>query len=102
MTGRTPDQPPDDDPRGLIASAFGMDGLDEAECRAIFLDWVLGLQPDRDPRAAAAAVAGQHRNRHPGHPMHALLEAASKAPPAATHRRGGRNRRGPPANGHLD
>ena len=38
-----------DDPKGLIADAYRIDGIDKAECRSIFLDWALSLSGDTGP-----------------------------------------------------
>ena len=36
------------DPRGLIFEAYNLVTVSEAECRSIFLDWALGLEPKYD------------------------------------------------------
>jgi hypothetical protein len=32
------------DPKGLIREAFRIDGITDAECRSIFVDWALSVQ----------------------------------------------------------
>ena len=76
-----------DDPRGLIADAYAIEGIDDAQCRTIFLDWSL----DRnlaDPVAAARRLAALHGPVAPDHPMTPILEASAEAPSRG--RRGGR------------
>jgi hypothetical protein len=81
----------DPDPRGLIAEAYTMRGVGDAECRSIFLDWALGHPQDADIPALAQALLD--RFGAPDHPMTALLEetVVSMPPPR---RRGGRTRSG--------
>ena len=75
-----------DDPKGLIAEAYRIEGIGPAECRSIFLDWALGVEGE--PRAAIARLL---RDR-PEHPMTVVLRAGlGPAPPAE--RRGGRSAR---------
>ena len=72
-----------DDPKGVIADAYRIDGITEAECRSIFLDWALS-QSDAPAPAIARLLADR-----PDHPMTRVLQAALRPPPA-TGRRGGR------------
>lgn len=76
-----------DDPKGLVREAYRIDGITEAECRSILIDWALSLPPALDPAAAAARLRA--RKGQAGHPMTALLAAAAD-PAAAPARRGGR------------
>ena len=76
-----------DDPRGLIADAYRIDGIDDAQCRSIFLDWSLD-QRIPDPVAAAARLSREMGAQNPGHPMSLILEASASAPSRG--RRGGR------------
>ncbi|CTQ50467.1 hypothetical protein [Jannaschia donghaensis] len=77
-----------DDPKGLIAEAYRIDGITDAECRSIFLDWAMGA-PDQ-PHAAIERLL---RDR-PDHPMTTVLREGL-AMPARTGRRGGRAARVP-------
>ncbi|WP_375262367.1 hypothetical protein [Palleronia sp.] len=76
------------DPKGLIAESFRMDGITEAECRSIFLDWALSLPEDLPPHEAAAQLLALHQGRPRKHPMSGILREAlaETAPPT---RRGG-------------
>jgi hypothetical protein len=76
-----------DDPRGLIADAYRIEGIDDAQCRSIFLDWSLD-QRIPDPVAAAARLARDFGTQHPDHPMSVILNASAAAP--SGRRRGGR------------
>lgn len=76
-----------DDPKGLVREAYRIDGITEAECRSILIDWALSLPPGLDQTAAAARLRA--RKGLAGHPMTALLAAAAD-PGAAPARRGGR------------
>lgn len=78
------------DPQGLIGEAFRIDGIPAADCRAIFFDWALGLDPAVDPREAARALLLHHDGVDPAHPMIALLHDATAPKPAG--RRRGRTR----------
>ena len=82
------------DPRGLIRESYRMQGVSAAECRSIFLDWVLGFEQDFDLAAAMTALLGEYGAEHPNHPMTQLLrEGVSSAHPGAHGRQRGRRRR---------
>jgi hypothetical protein len=76
-----------DDPKGLIAEAYRMDGITIGECRSIFLDWALSV-PEPGP-AIERLLAGR-----PEHLMTEVLREGQAAP-ARTGRRGGRAARVP-------
>jgi|AntAceMinimDraft_11_1070367.scaffolds.fasta_scaffold47229_2 hypothetical protein len=80
------------DTKALIREAYCIDGITEAECRSIFLDWVLGLPDGQDIGVAVHAVLTRHADAPAGHPMTRTLQLAL---PAATppRRRGGRDAR---------
>jgi hypothetical protein len=80
----------DPDPRGLIAEAYRIEGIGEAECRSIFLDWALGLAEGADVAALARALLARPET-DAGHPMTAVLQSATRAP-GRPRRRGGRSR----------
>lgn len=81
----------DPDPRGLVAEAYRIEGIGEAECRSIFLDWALGAPVDARP--AIDALLERHGSAEPGHPMTAVLREALAAPPRGGRRGGWRGRR---------
>lgn len=82
----TPQDP--DDPKGLIREAYRIDGIGEAECRSILIDWALSLPTDRNYAETAARLAAS--GRPADHPMTALLIAAGTTPGGTGRRRGGR------------
>jgi hypothetical protein len=78
------------DPKGVIAESFRIDGIGPAECRSIFLDWVLSTDmPAGGPAAAIAVLLTRHGARHPDHPMTAVLRSGLQDAPRRV-RRGGR------------
>lgn len=76
------------DPKGLIRESYAIEGISDAECRSIFIDWALSLPGDIDQTAAMQALI-DHYGLHSDHPMTQVLVAALQAPPPAG-RRGGR------------
>ena len=80
-----------DDPRALIAEAFRMADLHEADARSIFFDWALGLPAGTDPAAAAERLLAHHADAAASHPMTGLLREAA-AGGTTPRRRGGRGR----------
>ncbi|PZX18523.1 hypothetical protein LX81_01157 [Palleronia aestuarii] len=76
------------DPNGVIAEAFAMEGLTKADCRSIFLDWVLSLGPEMRPEDGVSVLLSRHAAAPPGHPMVEVLKEALAAPPRRG-RRGG-------------
>jgi len=76
------------DPRGLIAEAYNMEGIGPAECRTIFLDWVLGQPQGADIKADVTQILAEKQPPE-DHPMTQVLREALVAE-AAPRRRGGR------------
>ncbi|SIS90658.1 hypothetical protein SAMN05421759_10616 [Roseivivax lentus] len=60
------------DPKGLIREAYRIEGIDEADCRTIFLDWALGLPIEVDNAEAIRVMLARHDV--PGHPMTKVLQ----------------------------
>jgi hypothetical protein len=77
------------DPKGLIREAFAIDGITDAECRSILIDWALSLRAGTDQTEALRVLLVRHGEGAPGHPMTALLTAAL-TPADTPRRRGGR------------
>ncbi|MBM1219146.1 hypothetical protein JQU17_02970 [Ponticoccus sp. SC2-23] len=78
-----------EDPRGLIQEAYRMVGISAPECRSIFLDWALGVPPDRETKTEVRRLLNRYAEANPGHPMtQTLIEALDE--PASARRRGGR------------
>ena len=80
------------DPRGLISEAYRIEGVTEADCRAIFFDWALGQSDGSDLRPVIEKLLAQHLPAAPDHPMTAVLTAGLNDPPTPR-RRGGRKAR---------
>jgi hypothetical protein len=78
-----------EDPRGLMLEAYRME-IGPADCRGIFLDWMLGL-PEGAGLAEIRAVLDRYGKAQPAHPMTAVLREGLKTD--ASPRRGRRARR---------
>ena len=77
------------DPKGLIKEAYRIDRITVAECRTIFLDWVLGIPLGEDTEQRVQQLLTQYANEPADHPMtQTLVAALRKTEPAR--RRGGR------------
>lgn len=74
------------DPRGLIASAFEIEGISLEECRTIFLDWAISV-PHHDLKASAAFLAERFADRDKDHPMQSVLAEAQHPPRTGRRRR---------------
>ena len=81
------------DPRELIAEAYRMEGIVEAECRSILLDWALGRGALEGSDEGLRALHARYAPRFPDHPMTRVL-AEGLGAPAGGGRRGGRRARG--------
>lgn len=79
------------DPRGVIADSYKIEGISAPECRSIFLDWALEPREAGEMRQAASALAATYAHL-PDHPMTAILQEATLELTAAPKRRGGRRR----------
>ena len=80
------------DPKGLVRESYNIDGLTEAECRSIFVDWALSRPLGGDDRAAMEALLETYSGLNPEHPMTMVLKEGLQAP-AKSGRRGGRKAR---------
>ena len=82
------------DPKGLIREAYRIDGIDEPECRTIFLDWALSLPPHLNPQETVKALLETYETAAQEHPMTYTLKAAL-VDGEKPKRRGGRRSRVP-------
>lgn len=81
------------DPKGLIREAYRIEGIGEAECRSILVDWALSLGGEHDPAATLAVLHRAYGAGAPDHPMTALLLAGQQNPQRTGRRGGYRGRR---------
>lgn len=82
------------DPKGLVRESYAIEGITEAECRSIFIDWALSLPAVvNTPDCLRALLAHYAPKADAEHPMTGILTQALSAPEAPK-RRGGRMGRG--------
>ncbi|NYS24262.1 hypothetical protein HUK65_04585 [Rhodobacteraceae bacterium 2376] len=77
------------DPKGLIRESYRIDGITDAECRSILIDWALSLPAGAAQSDAIDALLAHYGTEAPDHPMTALLREG-QSPGTPTRRRGGR------------
>jgi hypothetical protein len=73
---RMPRQNDPADPRGLIHESYRIDGIGEAECRSIFLDWAIGVPTGEDSQALVRHLLDRYGSENADHPMTGVLKAA--------------------------
>lgn len=59
--------------RRIIDDSYAIDGIELAECRAIFFGWVLGLSTDVDIQQEIRILLNTHGKKHVAHPMTSIL-----------------------------
>jgi hypothetical protein len=79
------------DPKGLIFEAFQIDGISDAECRSIFLDWALSLPLESDTSTTIKALLKEYEAQQP-HPMIDVMSQGLIAMSAPRRRGGWRSR----------
>ena len=79
------------DPKGLIREAYRIEGITDAECRSIFLDWALSLTEGTSVPLASKRLIAEYGAD--GHPMTPLLENGLAAPATGARRGGAGGRR---------
>lgn len=80
------------DPSGLIAESFKIDGIIPEQCRSIFLDWALSVTGEQDIKQRIDALLDRYAAAYPDHPMTQVLREGMQDP-ARSGRRGGRSAR---------
>jgi hypothetical protein len=81
------------DPKGLIRESYRIEGISEAECRSIFMDWALSLASGTDPAEAMRAALAEY-GAPAEHPMSRILaEGLTRSAPGARRRGGAMGRR---------
>lgn len=77
------------DPRALIREAYRIEAITPAQCRSIFLDWVLGAAPNPPLNVQITALLACFGDGNPAHPMSEVLRAALEEGARPAGRRGG-------------
>ncbi|MBS1303560.1 hypothetical protein [Loktanella sp. SALINAS62] len=77
------------DPGGLIAESFRIDGIGRGECRDIFLDWALKMPVQINLVDTIGTLLARHADQPDDHPMIQTLREG-QADAARPQRRGGR------------
>ncbi|MDJ0820973.1 MAG: hypothetical protein QNJ09_04065 [Paracoccaceae bacterium] len=78
------------DPKGLIFEAYRIEGITEAECRTIFLDWALSVPAGGDARALIPQLLDRYGVED--HPMTKVLREGLEQMSAPRRRGGWRSR----------
>ncbi|WP_406644934.1 hypothetical protein QEZ52_13690 [Aliisedimentitalea scapharcae] len=76
------------DPKGLMQDSYTIEGISDAQCRSIFLDWALSLPAGHDSRDAIEMYLERYGTQAPDHPMTAVLRQGMETM-AKPKRRGG-------------
>ena len=82
-----------EDPRGLLYEAYQIDGITLADCKTIFLDWVLGLDYNIDQIKAVSSALKEYEDDNPKHPMTTVLRDGIELQGKSRKRLGGRSAR---------
>ncbi len=69
----------DNDPKGLIREAYLIDGISDAECRSILMDWALSLPDGASQQQALEHLVARYGAEMPDHPMTQLLQEGQNA-----------------------
>jgi len=80
------------DAKGLIREVYRIDGITEAECRSVFLDWALSLPDGQDVGAAIRFCLSQREAEFPDHPMTSVLRQGLERAEVPRRRGGWRSR----------
>lgn len=75
------------DPKGLVRESYAIEGISDAECRSILMDWALSLE-GIEAQEAIPALLTQYAADAPDHPMTALLREGLGEPVGPRKRRG--------------
>ena len=76
------------DPKGLIFESYNIEGIQEAECRSIFLDWALGLDTKFNAIEEISKYVSHYEVKYPDHPMNSVLREGLNVRPRRSLRRG--------------
>jgi len=78
---------------GLIREAYRIEGIGEAECRSIFVDWAIRLPSAHSPQEAIGLLLTTYGAGQEDHPMTAVLRAGLGSAERPKRRGGYRGRR---------
>lgn len=76
------------DPKGLVREAYRIEGITDAECRTIFLDWALSLPDGVEQQAALKTLCADYGEANSDHPMTLVMQQGLQQI-TAPRRRGG-------------
>lgn len=80
------------DPKALIREAYRIEGINDAQCRSIFLDWALSLPSEQDTQASLSILITRYADGEPNHPMSEVLRNGKKTMTQPRRRGGWRSR----------
>ncbi|MDG1430337.1 MAG: hypothetical protein P8L68_12540 [Paracoccaceae bacterium] len=80
------------DPKALIREAYVIEGITEAQCRSIFLDWALSLPVTMDTQESLAILVARYAVDEPSHPMSEVLRNGQQTMTKPKRRGGWRSR----------
>ncbi len=83
----------ENDPKGLIRESYRIEGITEAECRSIFLDWAIGVPVGVEAREMVTALLERYGAANPDHPMTEVLKGGLGTADRPMRRGGARGRR---------
>ena len=78
-----------EEPRGLLFEAYRITGITLPECKAIFLDWALGLDISIYQIGAIKSALKEYQKNNPNHPMTKVLLEGLEIQNKPAKRRGG-------------
>ncbi len=80
------------DPKGLMREAYRIEGINDSQCRSIFLDWALGVPQEADTQGLIKDVLAKYGPDNPDHPMTDVLQQGLVTMTAPKRRGGWRTR----------
>jgi hypothetical protein len=80
------------DPKGLIRESYRIEGISAAQCRSIFLDWVLSVPDGTDIRQSMEMFLAGYGAEAPDHPMTRVMREGMNKLTAPVRRGGWRSR----------
>ena len=81
------------DPRNMIGECYRIEGINAAQCRSVFLDWLLSAPDTPDMPTQIAVLLEQYADQAPDHPMSHVLQQGQGELALPKGRRGGWRRK---------